>query len=306
MSDLSHSHDFRSAMQALAQANPGLTHPYQHGAFPPPPPDESSHATPCDAQRIVQAGGLLAELIMHPSFVAFEHLFRRFPEDGMFEATPERPFNGDLGSLTVPGSMSFLLCDYRFDPYRLNGGAVGDFVPVERRRLSTMMSYDVNTNQFRKGNLEYHLDPEPFTATKEALYPGARGGTILPAARPNGNNVGGDGLPTTQSSFLQQVAQQTAGQGAFDIGQFTRTAVAAGPALSSLPQRHARQGAPSMPWTQIVPANETLMFSVQVFRKIPIPLAFIEVSFSGFLVPSNLLSDMLQGLKPCVSPGGGR
>jgi hypothetical protein len=105
---------------------------------------------------------------------------------------------------------------------------------------------------------------------------------------------------------LQQVTQQTAGQGAFDIGQFTRTASPAGPGLSMLPQRHPRQGAPSMPWTQVVPSNETLIFTVQVFREIPIPITFFEVSFSGFLVPSNLLADMLQGLKPCVSPGGGR
>lgn len=285
----------------FARKNPHL---HMDGRFPPPP-DEAAHGTPCNAARTGLAGGMLAQLIQHPSFVTLEHLFRRFPSDGMFEASPQKPFVGDLGSLHVPDNMIYCLCDYRFDLYRLNGAAAGDFVPIESRRLSTQVTFDVTVDNYRKSNLEYHIDPEPFTATKEAYYP-APTGSLFPNVKPSG-------VPTItpdpfgqQQSFLDQVTQANLGSGGFDVGQFTRTASPAGPALSALPQRHERQGAPNMPFTMLVQPNQTLTFSTQVFRKIPIPIAFFEVAFSGFLIPGNFLRDILTSLQPCVSPGGGR
>lgn len=280
-------------IRAFQQANPHM------GGSVPPRPDPAAGGGPCSLTRVAQAGGAISQMLVHPSFVPFEQLFRKLPEQGVFTATPERNFVFELGSFAVPQQMSFVMLDYSFNLHRLSGGAAGDTVPIESQRLATLMGYDVKINDTRKGNLLYELDPQPIQATQEAFAPQQTGGTILsaPAAplTPGVLPIFPDGSGPQPATPLQ-----------FSAANFQRVASPAGPGLSLLPQRPQRQGARDVPFTYVATENQRVSFQVVIFKPIPIPLAFFEVDVTGMLVPQNVLSDMYESMKPCVSQGGGR
>lgn len=273
-------------LKEVAEANRGLS------ATVPPRPDPASYGAPCSAQRVVQAGGALSQLLMHPSFTPFEVLFRRLPEEGVFEATPQRNFRFELGAFAVPSRMSFVFVDYRFDIFRLSGAVAGDFVPLEERRLADRIGYDVKINDYRKGNLRYELDPRPIQIQRQDYQGQQRGGTTafgpLPFVPPPG---AGPAAPTPAQ---------------FAGANFARASTPAGTGNALLPQRTQRQGPLPLPFTYVAEGDQRVAFDVVVFKPIPIPLAFFEVSVTGLLIPANLLSDMLEGMRPCSSPGGGR
>src|SRR5574340_435017 len=76
--------------------------------------------------RIVSAGGALTDLLMHPSFLPVENLFRKLAEQAMFTATPQNQFKFELGAFEVPKNHALLIADYRFRLHRLSGQAAGD------------------------------------------------------------------------------------------------------------------------------------------------------------------------------------
>lgn len=280
------------------QANEGLT------ARVPPRPDPSSYGAPCSANRVVQAGGIMTQLLVHPSFVPFEFLFRKLPEEGVFTATPERNFVFELGAFDVPQQMTFCLLDYRFNVHRLNGAAVGDTVPIEDERLATLLGYDWLVDQYRPTNLRMEIDPVPIEATKDAFQPQPSAGVI---ATGSGGTATSDPTRFGLPAFAPSSGPQQATQAQFNAANFARSATPAGPGLSLLPQRTRRVGAPPpFPFTRPVRSDQTLSFQVVIFKPVPIPLAFFEVSFTGVIMPANTLEDMFEGMKPCVSPDGGR
>lgn len=277
----------RELAQHFLNANPGL----QTGVAPPRP-EPASHGRPC-ATPVVQSGGALASLLMHPSFVPFEQMYRKLPEEGMFTATPQRNFKFELGAFQVPVSMTFLFVDYSFRVYRLSGAAAGDTVPLEDRRLSTLFGFDVKIDAYRKGNLRYELDPTPIEATKQAYNPPPSGGTIA-----SGND------PTARFGvFPPSSAPQGATQAQFNAAPFARSAAPGGAGLSLLPQRSERQGALPLPFTYLVESNQRVQFECTIFKPIPIPLAFFELDVTGFLMPANVVNTLLAGLKACTSQG---
>jgi hypothetical protein len=263
----------------------------------PPRPDPASSGGPCSLTRVAQAGGAISQLLVHPSFVPFEQLYRKLPEQGVFTATAERNFVFELGAFEVPQQMAFLLLDYSFQIHRLSGAVAGDTVPLERERLATLLGYDVKINETRKGNLLFELDPQPISATQEAFAPQQTGGTII------GTSPTRAGIVPT---FPSGSGPQPATPAQFAAANFQRVASPAGPGLSLLPQRPTRQGALDVPFTYVAYENQRVAFQVVIFKPIPIPLAFFEVDVTGMLVPQNVLADMFEGMKPCVSPGGGR
>jgi len=273
--------------QRFLAANPGL-----QAGHAPPPPEPGAHVRQW-ATPVVQAGGALASLIMHPSFTPLEQLYRKLPEEGMFAATPQKNFKFELGAFSVPGNMTFLFVDYSFRLYRLSGAAAGDTVPLEERRLSTLLGFDVTVDAYRKGNLMYQLDPTPIEGTKVAYTPPPSAGTIA-----SGSGRAGIGV------FPPSSAPQGATQAQFNAAPFARSAAPGGAGLSLLPQRSERQGALPLPFTYVVESNQRVQFSCTVFKPIPIPLAFIEVSVTGVLMPANVVDTMLEGLKACTSQRG--
>jgi hypothetical protein len=276
--------------QRFLQANPAL----QTGQAPPPP-EPASHVRPC-ATPVVQSGGALASLLMHPAFTPLEQLYRKLPEEGMFLASPQRNFRFELGAFQVPSSMTFLFVDYSFRLYRLSGAAAGDTVPLEERRLSTLLGFDVTVDAYRKGNLMYQLDPTPIEATKQAYNAPPSAGTIASGMGSGGGRPGIGVFPPSS-------APQGATQAQFNAAPFARSAAPGGAGLSLLPQRSERQGALPLPFTYLVESNQRVQFSCTVFKPIPIPLAFIEVDVTGVLMPSNVVDTLLEGLKSCTRQG---
>jgi hypothetical protein len=265
---------------------------------PPPRPDPGGYGSPCSASRVAQVGGSISELLVHPAFVPFEVLYRKLPEAGMFTATPQRNFTFELGAFQVPQQMTFVFADYSFNVFRPNGAAVGDSVPIEEARLTTVMGYDVKISAKRPANIRMEIDPVPIESTKDAFSPQQSPGVIAT------NNVQQFPMGFNVPAFEPSSAPQQATPAQFNAANFARSSTPSGPGLSLLPQRRGKLGPLKM--FTYARENETVSFEVVIFKPIPIPISFIEVDVTGILMPSNVLDDMINTIKPCVSQGGGR
>jgi len=318
------SHAIRSALlQGFGDANPELGL-----GKAPPQPEPAAHFNPTTIQRVLQAGGELAARFMHPTFLPFEKLFRKFPQQGVFTATPQNNFVLELGSFRVPQQMAFALVDYRFDLYRLSGAAAGDWVPLEERRLSGQIGYDVLIADYRKANLTYELDPTEIQATKEASEQPPSAGIIAAGAEFNNNQppqIGGPPAypfapfptpasldpagtfsdPTKRGNPLFSPSSGPFGATLTDFANARAAAASSpgGPGLSLLPQRHERLGPLPLPFTLMVRENQRVTFKAVVFRPVPIPLAFFEVDVTGVLMPANVADSLLAGMAPYVPQG---
>lgn len=245
----------------------------------PPRPYQGGGIQPgCTADRVMLMGGALNQLIMHPSVVPFEMLYRRLPEEAMFspDVSPEKPFVGELGAFRVPNSMVLMIFDLRPDIYRFSGVDPTDFLPVESRSLASKVGFEVTVDQVHPGNVQFQLDPIPFQqGASQAFQP------------PPGN------------------PQQPQPQAAFNIAAANRFANAAGAGLSLLPQRPTRYGARSIPFTLYVRSNSVFQARLVVFRRLRRPVAFFEYDIAGILVPSNWIDTMNECMKPDQGGQGG-
>lgn len=231
----------------------------------PPRPDEgaATRGGPCAEQRVQLAGGLLNSLIVHPSVVPFEQLYRRLPEEGMFSPTvsASRPFTFELGAFRVPDRMAVLLFDLRPDIFRFSGVDPGDFIPIEERRFASIMGFEITVDQRIPGNVQYQLDPIAIQRTTQA-FP----------------------TPDEESNF--------------NIAAANSFANAAGVGTGLMPQRPTRYGAQSVPFTLFARSGQTVQVRCVIFRPVPSPIAFVEYDVAGMLVPSQWLDQMLS----CAAP----
>lgn len=284
-------------LQIMSDANRGLS------STVPPRPDPAASMGPCSAQRVVLAGGAFTQFIQHPTFVPLEALFRKLPEEGMFTASPQRNFEFELGEINVPENFVLALTDFRFDVYRLNGAAAGDTVPIEERRLSTLLGYDVQTDVYRQANLDMTIDPTAIEASKDAFAPEISGGTIAAGTAPQAQiDESSFGIP----QFLASSGPSQPTQNQFNAANQVNSTSPANAALSLLPQRTERLGPRDLPFTMLIRQNQRVSFRSIIFRPIPIPLAFFEVDVTGFLFPAKVMEDILACMAPSVGQGGGR
>jgi hypothetical protein len=223
-----------------------------------------------NAGRQQLAGGALVSLIQHPAILSFERLYRRLPEEGMFDASvaPNNPFTFELGAFRVPTQFTLLIFDIRPDVYRFSGLDPGDYVPVETRRFSSVMGFSLNVDQRLPGNVEFQLDPAPIQVTNEAFTP------------------------------LSQPTNAT-----FNLAKSNTFANASGTALGTLPQRPTRFGALNVPFTLIAKSNQTVQARAVVFKPIPSPIAFIEFDIAGVLIPSQWTDSVLDIISPPTTFG---
>jgi hypothetical protein len=230
------------------------------------------------AQRVQLAGGALNSLMVHPTIEPFEQLYRRLPEEGMFLDTvsPETPFAFEMGAFQVPNDFALLLFDLRPDIYRFSGIDPGDTVPVEARRFSSIMGFEVTVDQQHAGNLLFQIDPVPIQTFPQAFTP-ARFGEI-PAGQ-----LGARLNITAASSFAN----------------------AAGAGQSLLPQRPTRYGPLSVPFTLYARSGQTVQLRCIVFRQLTSPIAFIEFDMAGILMPELWLTSMIECSKPMDFASGG-
>ena len=256
------------------------------GEAPPPAPYPGEGAT-CGADRVHLAGGALNSLLVDPSVVPFEQLYRRLPEEGMFldSVNPEQPFSFELGAFRVPNNFTLLLFDLRPDIYRFSGVDAGDTVPVESRRFSSIMGFQISVDQRQPGNLLYQLDPVPIqTFTQAFTTPGVALGDFPPAL----------------------AAALGAAQGSrFNIAAASSFASASGAGQSLLPQRPTRPGPLSVPYTLYAHSGQTVQIRCVIFNPIPSPIAFIEYDIAGILLPEVYLNSLRECMKPLTNASGG-
>jgi hypothetical protein len=218
---------------------------------------------------VTLAGGALNTVMVDPMFTPFEQLFRSLPEQGMFDpdVSPSRPFAFEMGSFRVDTNMALLVFDLRPDVYRWSGVDAGDYIPVEARRFSASMGFDFWVDQRHSlANVQYQLDPQPIDwAGTQAFAP----------------NPGSTDLFTS-----------------LDISAAQSFASVAGAGTSLLPQRHQRFGAQNVPFMLLARSSQTVQLRCVIFHPIPSPIAFVEYSISGMLVPEQIVEAYLECMKP--------
>lgn len=242
----------------------------QEDSFLPPGMPGVQTTGDFDAQRFVEAGGNLTSQILHPSIFPFEQLYRRLPEEGMFapNVSPSNPFVFELGAFTVPAKQTLLLFDLRPDIYRFSGVDAGDYVPVEARRFSSIMGFDLTVDQKRTGEVAFQIDPIAIqTETQQAFGDNNR-------LHPQANS------------------------GQFAIGVANSFASAAGAGTALLPQRPERYGALDIPFTIVAQAGQTVQARCVIFRPLPTPIAFIEYDLAGVLVPQYWFANIAEAIVP--------
>lgn len=254
----------------------------------PPPGYESTATLGCNAHRVQLAGGALNTLLVHPEVTPFEQLYRRKPGPEIYAPTvsPESPVAFELGAFRVPATFDLLLFDLRADLYRFSGADPFDTVPVEARRFSNALGFQIAIDGRQPGQIQFQLNPPPPQTYQQAFS--------RPGIAPNA------GLPTTLIN----------GFGAPDTSQFALAAAgaaasASGAGQSLLPQRPTRYGALSVPFTLYVRAGQTFQVRAVVFEQIGSPIACFEYDIAGMLVPSLWISTMTECMKPLTNASGG-
>ncbi len=250
-------------LHAIAQANPG----FSLAGLPAPKP--GAGATRIELMRVQQAGGSMMEYTPSENVLWFEQLYRKLPPDGMFNARPNEPVTFTMGSFRVPKSMVLVIFDYSFDIYRFSGAAAGDYLPVEERRFSTQVGWDIKVDNQRPANLNFQIIPQVQTQTQQPFA------TIAP------------GVAAQAWQFDEVRALQ--GQGP------------AGPGLSMLPQRRTRGGLVQLTNPYVAKPNQTLQVTTSIINQIPIPIAFFEADIAGMLLPVSVYDAYQKAALPVGS-----
>lgn len=225
------------------------------------------------ASPVVLRGGRFYIDTLHKSLSPFERFWRRqFPPSAF--GNPLRPsstINFEIGAFTVPNNMALMIFDFRPDVYRFSGLDPYDVVPVETRSLSTQIGFDLKVSSATKGDVQFSLLPRaPQLSQLEAfIKPGSTSkfGSALQPPAPNA------------SPFSRGIALQ--------------------------PQRPQRYGALNTAFTIYARSGEPVQAEVNVFQPLTQPLAFVEYSLTGFLVPNLWMDDVLNVIRPEVTSGGG-
>ena len=272
----------------------------------PAPPQEGGALRCPDGRQMVHAikpGGALADLLLYPSFVPLEQLYRKFPPEGIFRATRTNPCTIEIGAFVVPPKQTFILAEYEFQPFRLNGLLPGDLLPVEPRRFATQLGYDVNFTQSRRGNIQAEMLPSRAPTTARAAFQAP----ALAGVAFQGPQVNFPPLPNAPP--FANLYTKPAGSTANDIPPLSevdveraRSAIVTNPAGSALwpPTARERQGPTAMPFTFEINEADSVQVRVTVFDAIRIPIVFFESRIAGYLVPTDTLRELMKGLAPCM------
>jgi hypothetical protein len=271
-----------------------------------PRPGEPQGPRCTSAQRVVQAGGFLADMLLPEGYAPFERIFRRLPDDGIFSASRTNPLTMEVGAFTVPPQQALIIAEYGYTIFRFNGAIAGDYLPMESGRLALSVGTDLNFSQFRRGNVVFEIVPVPpptqnldafnqvptggtaFPATSVSFTPGSVGAvTLYPAGATAQPNPPGSQItpPSAPPSIFQQVASAIKTQ-------------SAGSALQPNNGRE-QQGPQKFPFSFIVDENNSVQLRITLFGAINVPVAFFESRIAGYLMSINDLKALLEGVRPC-------
>lgn len=226
-----------------------------------------------DPASIHEPGGDMLRQLLHPdAFTVFEQEFRGLPDEGMFDATPDRPFTFELGAVRVPKAMHLWLSDYRFGVMLLSGMDPGDFRIAEDGRFSGKLGFQLEVNGQINGKLRYQLDPVPIRKASLGAEP-------RPTADPFGPGR------TPQSVFDRQAAQSFA--------------AGAGTGLATLPNRRAVQGPENRnPWTWIVEEGQVVVLKCVIFRALTTPIGAIFGRVAGHELSATVSRALINRMRP--------
>lgn len=268
-----------------AFAQPGLPQAGL-GIVPPDEPGPPRQGTQCnEAERVVLAGGALNTLLVHSAILPFERLYRIDATEAMFDPdlAPSRPFTCTIGFFRVPSSFDLVVTDLRPDIYRYAGVGAGDTVPVEARRFSTAIGYDLIVDEQHPGNIELDVIPVP----------------------PQQGLAFAPGFDADVNAFAELVSQGINPFARMNIAAAQQATGAAGAGLSLLPQRPTRYGPQALPFSLYARSGQTVQVKAVVFRPMPMPIAFIEYDLAGLLLPSSWVRTMEECMKPLSNASGG-
>lgn len=236
-----------------------------------------------DGNRVMVAGGNTTAQLLHPTTMPFERLYRKLPSPGMFDpdVSPSNPFSVNLGAFRVPDNEMLAIFDLSGGVYQFNGNVPGDTEPVSPRSLSSLMGFSLSIDGRTQGNIQFQLEPGPINVQSNPAFPG------------------GVGLSYPVQTIYGPI--QTPFQQA-NIGDFTQAAAdsfanASGPGTSTQPQREGRYGAKDIPFTLYAESGQTVAIRAVIWRPIPLPIAFLEYSIQGLLIPQNTLKEILNASK---------
>lgn len=262
-----------------------------------PPPGTTGA---CEADRVLPAGGALAELLLHDTFTPFQRIYRVIPDDGIYEATRSRPVQFVLGSFTVPQQMALAVAEYRFRPYRFDGVIAGDAVPLEDFRgsleIGNFISSSIVTQSTNLDAQQIPGAPQPGTPYQGIVS----GGTVFGGQPTQGQSTP---VPTTLQTIygpgavlINNPNRPALTQPLNNPSQYVITAQGAG----LMPQSpNPQQGPQKLPFTYYVNEAQPVTLFITVFAPVKIPIAFFEGVLAGFLMPKNALQLLLDGVKPC-------
>lgn len=256
----------------------------------------------CNATRTIPAGGALAGLLLHPSVIPFQQIFRVNPPTGIFSASKSRPVIMTIGAFVVPAQMMLALAEYRFRPYRFDGLLPGDAVPLEDRRLSLEIGNTVPISaSSQRGNISAQIIPGTLPRPQDTTFAGMNAGAAVGGQPLFGELATFEGEPpniytTGEATDARGVAPPVAYVQPVNPKQFVLSAQ--GDAL--IPSSNdPTQGSERLPFTYYVPERTPVSLQVTVFAPIRTPIAFFEGVLMGVLADTRALEAFLEQVRPC-------
>lgn len=250
------------------------------------------------ASPVVAAGGDAVARLLPKNLVPFERMYRKAPPAAAYGpgASPSHPVFFELGAFAVDNQQALIVLDYEFSAYRA-GTSPFDPIPLEPERLSTSLGFTLGGRSTMQANAQYALVPtatelqqqqllnqnslqvpfpDPLALLQQTTFTTGSGGLIVVSGQAN--------IPQNPTVFSQA-------QGSVQS-----------PASGSpvLPQTRAHLGARDVPFALYYEPSSSVQLQAVVFAPLPIPLAYVQATVSGFLVNSNLLEALLMGVRTCT------
>ncbi len=229
-------------------------------------PATSPHSAPRPQVVTVPPMGAVYPYIQHPLFMPYEDMWRKLPT-AAFYVPGQRSFVFEVGSVKAPAHHTLIVTGYSIKASRLSGVSPGDTKAVEPGRLATCWGFDMRLSGARLRRCQYELQPQEIQTGRQA-------NDTLP--------------PTGRTAKPTHYVRAAAGQ----------YGVPGGAGLALLPFRPERYGPPEGPFTIPVRDGQTLDLLCTIFKPLPIPLAFVEWSITGYQMPNTLFDAFMKQLTP--------
>jgi hypothetical protein len=214
---------------------------------------------------------MLAKWSRNPELKPYEEIFRAEPNEAWFDPArnPDSPTQFEIGTIRPGKGTSYVVMDYSVQPYGFSGLTPNDFDDLDDNRISGSFGYTLTRNGQSPGVMRYYLDPVNSTIRQQAFRFNQKSGL-------NFRDLNAD-------DFVRSSAAQYAS--------------AAGFGTSVHPQTAGRYGGKIIPFGDFLHDDEVMTVNGVVFRTIEVPLAFIQVRFSGVTLPTELAKQAERDLR---------